>query len=47
MQISRAPFSSDLGPAMSLETELITADQKLIDRLVKDYTKHVRHLKTT
>jgi predicted nucleic acid-binding protein len=37
---------SYLGLAMSLETELITADQKLIDRLVKDYTKHVRHLKT-
>ena len=31
--------------AMSLETELITADQKLLDRLVGEYAKHVKHLR--
>lgn len=37
--------SAYVALAMNLETELITADQRLIDRLVGDYAKHVKHLR--
>jgi predicted nucleic acid-binding protein len=38
---------SYLGLASSLDSEFITADQKLIDRLVGDYAKRARHLRMT